>query len=48
MPCGALAGYGPPGVLCIEEVERSVPRDDGFLVRVRAITASRPDCHARD
>jgi len=39
--------YAPPGVLRIEEVERPVPRDDGLLVRVRAITVNRLDCHAR-
>jgi hypothetical protein len=42
-----LASHGPPGVLRIEEVERPVP-GDWLLVRVRAITASRLDCHARD
>jgi NADPH:quinone reductase-like Zn-dependent oxidoreductase len=40
--------YGPPDVLCIEEVERSAPRDDEILVRVRATTVNRLDCHTRE
>jgi NADPH:quinone reductase-like Zn-dependent oxidoreductase len=40
--------YGPPDVLRIEEVDRPVPRDDEFLVRVRATTVNRLDCHTRE
>jgi NADPH:quinone reductase-like Zn-dependent oxidoreductase len=39
--------YGPPEVLRIEEVERPVPNDDEVLVRVRATTVTRTDCHMR-
>ena len=40
--------YGPPGVLRIEEVARPAPRDDELLVRVRATTVNRLDCHTRE
>ena len=40
--------YGPPGVLRIEEVERPAPGDDELLVRVRATTVNRLDCHTRE
>jgi NADPH:quinone reductase-like Zn-dependent oxidoreductase len=40
--------YGPPGVLRIEEVERPVPRDGELVVRVRASTVNRLDCHTRE
>jgi NADPH:quinone reductase-like Zn-dependent oxidoreductase len=40
--------YGPPGVLGIEEVQRPAPRDDELLVRVRATTVNRLDCHTRE
>jgi NADPH:quinone reductase-like Zn-dependent oxidoreductase len=39
--------YGPPDVLRIEEVERPVPGPDEVLVRVRATTVNRTDCHRR-
>jgi NADPH:quinone reductase-like Zn-dependent oxidoreductase len=39
--------YGPPEVLHIEEVARPVLEDDQILVRVRATTVSRGDCHLR-
>jgi len=40
--------YGPPGVLRIEEVGRPAPGDDELLVRVRAATVNRLDCHTRE
>src|SRR5215831_18705852 len=40
--------YGPPGVLRIEEVARPAPRDGELLVRVRATTVNRFDCHTRE
>src|SRR5215472_8766510 len=40
--------YGPPGVLRIEEVARPTPGDDELLVRVRASTVNRLDCHTRE
>ena len=39
--------YGPPDVLRVEEVERPVPKEDEVLVRVRAATVNRTDCHRR-
>ncbi len=39
--------YGPPEVVRIEEVERPAPAADQVLVRVRAATVNRNDCHWR-
>ena len=39
--------YGPPRVLRVAEVERPLPADDEVLVRVRATTVTRTDCHVR-
>jgi NADPH:quinone reductase-like Zn-dependent oxidoreductase len=39
--------YGPPDILRVAEVERPVPADDEVLVRVRATTVTRTDCHVR-
>jgi NADPH:quinone reductase-like Zn-dependent oxidoreductase len=40
--------YGPPEVLRIEQVERPVPRGGELVVRVRAATVNRLDCHTRE
>ena len=40
--------YGPPDVLHLEDVPKPVPRDDELLVRVRASTVNRLDCHTRE
>jgi len=41
--------YGPPEILRIEEVARPAPRGgDELLVRVRAATVNRLDCHTRE
>ena len=39
--------YGPPEVLRLEEVERPVPKEDEVLIRIRATTVNRTDCHIR-
>ena len=36
-------GYGPPGVIRLEEIERPRLRDGGVLVRVRAASVNPPD-----
>jgi NADPH:quinone reductase-like Zn-dependent oxidoreductase len=40
--------YGPPDVLHIADVGRPAPKDDEVLVRVRATTVNRLDCHTRE
>ena len=39
--------YGAPEVQRLEEVERPVPKDDDVLIRIRATTVNRTDCHIR-
>ncbi len=39
--------YGPPDVLRLEHVERPIPKDDEVMIRVRATTVNRTDCHSR-
>jgi NADPH:quinone reductase-like Zn-dependent oxidoreductase len=39
--------YGPPEVLRLEDVERPVPGPDEVLIRIRATTVNRSDCHYR-
>lgn len=37
--------YGGPEVLCIEEVEKPVPKEGEVLVRMRASSVNAADCH---
>jgi NADPH:quinone reductase-like Zn-dependent oxidoreductase len=39
--------YGPPDILRLEDVERPVPGPDEVLIRIRATTVNRSDCHYR-
>lgn len=39
--------YGPPDVLRMEDVQQPVPGSGEMLVRVRASTVNRTDCHRR-
>lgn len=39
--------FGPPEVLRFEDVPRPVPKDDEVLVRIRATSVTRGDCHNR-
>ena len=39
--------YGPPEVLRLAEVDRPVPGPDEVLIRIRATTVNRSDCHYR-
>ena len=40
--------YGPPDVLRVADVPRSVPKPDEVLVRIHAATVNRSDCHTRE
>ena len=40
--------YGPPDVLRIAEVPRPVPGPDEVLIKIRATTVNRSDCHYRE
>jgi NADPH:quinone reductase-like Zn-dependent oxidoreductase len=39
--------YGPPDVLRLEDVERPGPGPDEVLIKIRATTVNRSDCHYR-
>ena len=39
--------YGPPDILRLEDVEQPVPGPDEVLIRIRATTVNRSDCHYR-
>src|SRR5260370_4263535 len=40
--------YGPADVLRIEDVEKPVPKEDEFLIKVHATTVNRFDVHTRE
>ena len=40
--------YGPPDVQRLEDVEEPVPQENEVLVRIRATTVNRVDCHTRE
>src|SRR5919197_125024 len=40
--------YGPPDVLRLEDVEDPLPQENEVLVRIRATTVNRVDCHTRE
>src|SRR5215831_14685411 len=40
--------YGPPEVLHFEDVPRPEPADDEILIKIRATTVNRLDCHTRE
>jgi NADPH:quinone reductase-like Zn-dependent oxidoreductase len=47
MQAAVRAGYGPPEVVRIAEVEKPAPKDGEVLVRVHATTVNRTDCGLR-
>jgi NADPH:quinone reductase-like Zn-dependent oxidoreductase len=47
MKAAVSASYGPPEVVRIETVAAPVAGDDELLIRVRATTVNRTDCHYR-
>jgi NADPH:quinone reductase-like Zn-dependent oxidoreductase len=47
MRAAVSASYGPPEVVRVETVAAPVAGDDELLIRVRATTVNRTDCHYR-
>src|SRR5262249_52249369 len=48
MKAAVSAGYGPPEVVRIAEVEKPTARDNEVLVKVHATTVNRTDCGVRE
>src|SRR5262245_25267426 len=45
MKAAVRSKYGLPGDLSIKELDIPIPKDDEVLIRVRATTVNRSDCH---
>ena len=44
MKAAIRTGYGPPGILKVNEIDMPVPRKNEVLIRVHAATVNRTDC----
>jgi len=48
MKAAVFDRYGPPDVILIEDIPPPEPKTDEYLIRVRATTVNRTDCHLRN